>query len=50
MEGWLRCGPVAAHHTVVAGRPVVEDGALASPRLEEMLARHRSLSERIQRR
>ena len=50
VEGWLRCGPVAAHHTVVAGRPVVEDGALASPRLEEMLARHRSLSERIQRR
>jgi cytosine/adenosine deaminase-related metal-dependent hydrolase len=50
VEGWLRCGPVAAHHTVVAGAPIVEAGALVSPRLEEMLARHRAISERMQRR
>ena len=27
VEAWLRCGPVAARHTVVAGRAVVRDGA-----------------------
>src|SRR4029079_12248218 len=28
IEAWLRCGPVAARHTVVAGRPVVQGGSL----------------------
>ena len=27
VEAWLRCGPIAARHTIVAGTPVVEDGA-----------------------
>ncbi len=49
VEAWLRCGPVSARHTVVAGRPVVEDGRLVSPRLEELLQAHMTLSERIQR-
>jgi cytosine/adenosine deaminase-related metal-dependent hydrolase len=48
VEGWLRCGPVAAHHTVVAGVPVVESGRLVSPRLEEMLAEHRRIARRFQ--
>ena len=26
IEAWLRCGPVAARDTIVAGRPVVRDG------------------------
>ena len=48
VEGWLRCGPISAHHTVVAGRPVVRDGSLVSPRLDEMLAWHRRLAVTFQ--
>ncbi len=48
IEGWLRCGPVGAHHTIVAGRLVVEDGHLVSPRLDEMLATHRRIARRFQ--
>ncbi|MCU1427397.1 MAG: amidohydrolase [Actinomycetia bacterium] len=48
VEAWLRCGPLAARHTVVAGRVVVEDGHLAMPGEEPMLARHRAISERLQ--
>jgi cytosine/adenosine deaminase-related metal-dependent hydrolase len=48
VEAWLRCGPVSAHHTVVAGRPVVRDGRLVSDRVDEMLVWHRRLSERMQ--
>jgi cytosine/adenosine deaminase-related metal-dependent hydrolase len=48
VEAWLRCGPVGARHTVVAGRPVVSDGAVVHPALDEMLRRHRSISARIQ--
>jgi cytosine/adenosine deaminase-related metal-dependent hydrolase len=49
IEAWLRCGPVSARHTIVAGRPVVLDGELVSPRVEEVLRAHRRLSERLQR-
>jgi cytosine/adenosine deaminase-related metal-dependent hydrolase len=48
VEAWLRCGPVAARHTVVAGRPVVEDGVPAHPALTERLARHKELSRAMQ--
>jgi hypothetical protein len=39
---------VAARHTVVAGRPVVEDGVPVHPGLEEQLAVHRRVAARIQ--
>ena len=48
VEAWLRCGPVTAKHTVVAGRPVVRDGALVHPDVEVILRRHRRCSERMQ--
>ena len=48
VEAWLRCGPVAARHTVVAGRTVVRDGRLAVPGERAMLARHRVISARMQ--
>ena len=48
IEAWLRCGPVAARHTVVHGRPVVRDGRLVSGRVEEMLTAHDGLSRRLQ--
>ncbi len=48
VEGWLRCGPTGAHHTVVAGKPVVKNGTIVSSRLEEMLNSHRLISRRFQ--
>jgi 8-oxoguanine deaminase len=48
VEAWLRCGPSAARHTVVAGRPIVRDGALVDPRLDEMLTTHRVFSTSMQ--
>jgi cytosine/adenosine deaminase-related metal-dependent hydrolase len=49
VEAWLRCGPVAARHTVVAGRTVVEDGLPVHPGLTDMLARHRTIAAGMQR-
>jgi cytosine/adenosine deaminase-related metal-dependent hydrolase len=48
VEAWLRCGPVSARHTVVAGRLVVEDGAPVHPGLDEQLAVHRRVSSAMQ--
>jgi cytosine/adenosine deaminase-related metal-dependent hydrolase len=48
VEAWLRCGPVAAHHTVVAGRAIVRDGALVHPDLDERLREHRRIASRFQ--
>ena len=48
VEAWLRCGPSAAHHTVINGKRVVADGRLLSPRVAEMLSRHRVAAQRIQ--
>ncbi|HEV7653495.1 MAG TPA: 8-oxoguanine deaminase [Mycobacteriales bacterium] len=48
VEAWLRCGPLAARHTVVAGRPVVLDGTPVHPGLDEMLTRHGTLAAKIQ--
>ena len=48
VEAWLRCGPVSSRHTVVAGVPVVKNGRLVDPGVEDMLARHRAAATRIQ--
>ena len=48
VEAWLRCGPVSARHTVVAGNVVVEDGEARVGALDEMLARHRQAAARLQ--
>jgi cytosine/adenosine deaminase-related metal-dependent hydrolase len=48
VEAWLRCGPVSARHTVVAGKSVVEDGELQLPTLDEMLSRHNAISREWQ--
>lgn len=48
VEAWLRSGPSAARHTVVAGRLVVESGLATHPDLPEMLVRHRTLAAGIQ--
>ncbi|MEJ7770491.1 MAG: 8-oxoguanine deaminase [Geodermatophilaceae bacterium] len=48
IEAWLRCGPSAARHTVVAGRLIVFEGAPVSPGLDEVLLRHREISSQMQ--
>jgi cytosine/adenosine deaminase-related metal-dependent hydrolase len=48
VEAWLRCGPVSARHTVIAGKPVVRDGELTAPGLDEMLKRHEQISREWQ--
>jgi cytosine/adenosine deaminase-related metal-dependent hydrolase len=48
IEAWLRCGPTAARHTIVAGRSIVADGQLTSPRVDEQLTRHRQLAQEFQ--
>jgi cytosine/adenosine deaminase-related metal-dependent hydrolase len=49
IEAWLRCGPVAARHTVVNGVPVVRDGQIVHPDLDDRLRAHRRVAARIQR-
>ena len=48
VEAWVRCGPGAARHTVVAGKALVRDGCFKASGQTEMLARHRVISERVQ--
>ena len=48
VEALLRCGPTAAHHTLVAGRLIVEGGQLVAPALGERLRDHRRVAERMQ--
>ena len=44
VEALLRCGPVVARHTIVAGKSLVEDGELTAVGVDEMLARHRRIA------
>ena len=48
IEAWLRCGPVSAHHTIIAGRKVVENGELTAAGTEQMLRHHRRIAEALQ--
>jgi cytosine/adenosine deaminase-related metal-dependent hydrolase len=48
IEGWLRCGPTSAWHTIVNGELVVESGQLVSPRVDDMLAQHKTIARRFQ--
>jgi cytosine/adenosine deaminase-related metal-dependent hydrolase len=48
VEALLRCGPARAHHTIVAGQPVVEEGRIVNPDIEDRLARHRAAAARVQ--
>lgn len=49
IEAWLRCGPVAAWHTVVNGRFVVRQGNIVHKDLDEVLGTHARHAARIQR-
>ena len=49
IEAWLRCGPLSARDTIVAGNLVVSDGDLVHPALDERLAAHRLCAAAMQR-
>ncbi|MGZ4807293.1 MAG: 8-oxoguanine deaminase [Ilumatobacteraceae bacterium] len=49
IEAWLRCGPVAAWHTIVNGRAIVRDGRIVHADLDEVLGTHARHAARIQR-
>jgi cytosine/adenosine deaminase-related metal-dependent hydrolase len=49
VEAWLRCGPTAARHTVVAGRVLVRDGVLTVADVDDRLTRHAAAATRLQR-
>ena len=48
IDAWLRCGPAAPRHVLVAGIPVVADGELLQPDLDDVLARHRAAAIALQ--
>jgi hypothetical protein len=48
IEAWLRCGPVAAWHTIVGGRFLVRDGVVVHRDLDEVMRNHASHAARIQ--
>ncbi|MDE0873424.1 MAG: 8-oxoguanine deaminase [Acidimicrobiales bacterium] len=48
IEGWLRCGPLAATHVFVHGEEIVHEGVLTNPHLEDVLSRHRLAARRFQ--
>lgn len=49
IEAWLRCGPLSARDTIVAGRPVVSGGQIIHPSLDERLIEHRHCAVAMQR-
>jgi hypothetical protein len=48
VEAWLRCGPVSARHTVIAGQVLVRDGALSVSGVDEKLRSHAAAAARVQ--
>jgi cytosine/adenosine deaminase-related metal-dependent hydrolase len=48
IEAWLRCGPVSARHTVIAGRMVVEDGQLTHRHVDAHLVAHARAAKALQ--
>lgn len=48
VEAWLRCGPGRARETVVAGRVLVEGGALTLGGVDDVVVRHRAAAARVQ--
>lgn len=48
VEAWLRCGPLAAHHTVIAGKPIVQAGEPRVSGIEEKLHEHQKAAKRMQ--
>ena len=44
VEALLRCGPVAARHTIVAGKSLVTSGEPTAAGVDEMLSRHRRIA------
>ena len=48
VEAWLRCGPLSAHHTIVAGKVLVQDGTFQVDGADEKLRDHRRIAMAMQ--
>jgi cytosine/adenosine deaminase-related metal-dependent hydrolase len=48
VEAWLRCGPLRARETVVAGRLVVTGGVPVHPDVDDVLRRHHRAATAMQ--
>jgi cytosine/adenosine deaminase-related metal-dependent hydrolase len=48
IEALMRCGPVSAKHTIINGAFVVRDGELVARDVDQKLAQHRVVAERMQ--
>ena len=48
IEGWLRCGPATAKHTIVNGVSVVRHHQLVSNKVDAMLSNHARLARHMQ--
>ena len=48
IDAWLRCGPSAPRHVLVAGKSIVKDGRLGRDDLDALLRRHRAASLKMQ--
>ncbi len=48
IEAWLRCGPLGAGTTIVAGKVLVRDGRLVHTDVDDMVARHAIAADRMQ--
>jgi cytosine/adenosine deaminase-related metal-dependent hydrolase len=48
IDAWLRCGPSAPRHLLVAGRSVVADGKLFRGDIDDLLRRHAAAARRLQ--
>jgi cytosine/adenosine deaminase-related metal-dependent hydrolase len=48
IDAWLRCGPAAPSHVIVAGKFIVERGELVNSDLTELLRRHEHAARRLQ--
>ena len=48
IDAWLRCGPSAPSHVIVAGKSIVEHGELVASDLADLLRRHEHAARRLQ--
>jgi cytosine/adenosine deaminase-related metal-dependent hydrolase len=48
IDAWLRCGPSAPRHVLVGGKPIVIDGRLVKPDIDDLLRAHHRAARQLQ--
>jgi cytosine/adenosine deaminase-related metal-dependent hydrolase len=49
IDAWLRCGPSAPRHVLVAGKAIVQGGKLLRDDVDDLLRQHTAAARRLQR-